>query len=188
MLASKQKQLLRAGWIKSTLRQSLNFPVLSASVTQHLTPFLQNHGARHASWNLGLYAPLPYEVDITNLSFSYSDQTSFPKVKGHHLFFYKTSLSQLVQGSYGILEPVEAPHAVMWSPNDIVLVPGIYFDELGYRLGRGKGYYDRFFQVHPQPLKIGITVQACVQSRLPSESWDVLMDYLCTEEGLKQTR
>lgn len=49
---------------------------------------------------------------------------------------------QTVAGPFGIREPIGGP----FDPQliDVVLVPGLVFDAQGYRLGYGKGYYDRF--------------------------------------------
>lgn len=60
--------------------------------------------------------------------------------------FYKvTSLSQLIEGKYSIMEPdTEVCGKITDYSNGLCLVPGLSFDLYGYRLGFGKGYYDRF--------------------------------------------
>ena len=62
--------------------------------------------------------------------------------------FYKvTSLSQLIEGKYSIMEPdTEVCDKITDYSNGLCLVPGLSFDLYGYRLGFGKGYYDRFLE------------------------------------------
>lgn len=68
----------------------------------------------------------------------------------------------------------------------VVLVPGLAYDSLGNRLGRGKGHYDRFLG---QPelraaKKIGICWSLQIVDEVPAESHDIPVDWLCTEEGV----
>lgn len=57
---------------------------------------------------------------------------------------------------------------------DLVLVPGLAFDEKGYRLGYGKGYYDRLLSRIPQVHTIGVGfAEQKSLVLLPIDSWDV---------------
>ena len=59
-------------------------------------------------------------------------------------FHYITSIDQLSPGSFGVLEPPITNQTVTDFSNALMLVPGFTFDQYGYRLGYGKGYYDRY--------------------------------------------
>jgi 5-formyltetrahydrofolate cyclo-ligase len=71
----------------------------------------------------------------------------------------------------GELFPVESYHEI-----DLAVIPGVAFDRLGARLGRGKGYYDRLLSQMPNAYKIGICFPFQLLERLPSEPHDVLMN------------
>ena len=90
-----------------------------------------------------------------------------------------TSTEGLTPGVFGIPEPgPELPEA---DPEtiDLVLVPGMAFDREGRRLGRGKGYYDRFLSTCP-----GRTMGVCWRTveEIPTEDHDIRMDAVVTED------
>jgi len=65
-----------------------------------------------------------------------------------------------------------------------MLVPGMAYDSCGTRLGRGKGYYDRFcgkMDKKLRPLFIGVTANKNVFSAFPADTWDLKVDALVTE-------
>jgi 5-formyltetrahydrofolate cyclo-ligase len=62
-------------------------------------------------------------------------------------------------------------------------VPGIAFDRKMNRLGRGKGYYDRFLSKISAP-KIGICFDFQLLDKIPAESTDIKMDYIVSENEL----
>ena len=81
----------------------------------------------------------------------------------------------LQEGSYGIMEPTGKPftdYAVI----DVAVVPGMAFDESGRRLGRGKGYYDRFLPKAVNACKIGVCFGFQKLEAVPADGNDVRMD------------
>jgi 5-formyltetrahydrofolate cyclo-ligase len=79
---------------------------------------------------------------------------------------------------YGFRQPVADAPTVADDEIAVVLVPGLAFDRLGTRLGRGKGYYDRFLaRLGPDLVRVGIT-GGYVVAELPTEAHDVAMTHL----------
>ena len=81
------------------------------------------------------------------------------------------------------MEPIGEPFTD-YAQIDVCLVPGVAFDAAGHRLGRGRGYYDRFLSklYSPShfpalsPLKIGVCFPFQRVAEVPSEPHDILMD------------
>ncbi|MEL7020646.1 MAG: 5-formyltetrahydrofolate cyclo-ligase, partial [Bacteroidota bacterium] len=63
-----------------------------------------------------------------------------------------TDLSELVTGLYNTQHPLR--EQIYEGTYDLIIVPGLAFDRLGYRLGYGGGYYDTFLATHPQAQKV----------------------------------
>lgn len=76
-------------------------------------------------------------------------------------------------GEYDIAEPQAEPYM---GKIDMVLVPGVAFDNSGNRLGRGKGFYDRFLVNYPTASKIGICFEFQMLDEIPTEPFDLKMD------------
>ena len=71
---------------------------------------------------------------------------------------------------------------------DVVLVPGLCFDERGGRIGYGRGYYDRLLALlSARVATVGVAREALVLPRLPTEPHDVAVRWLVTEAGLRRT-
>ena len=86
-----------------------------------------------------------------------------------------TGTSSLQPGAYGIMEPV-GERFTDYATIDIAVVPGMAFDAQGHRLGRGKGYYDRFLAKVPDVYKIGLCFSWQMVDEVPSEANDIMMD------------
>ena len=73
---------------------------------------------------------------------------------------------------------------------DLVLAPLVGFDARGYRLGRGGGFYDRCFAFRGRrqhkPALLGIAYSLQQAEEVPTAAWDVPLDAIATERGLRQ--
>ena len=80
-------------------------------------------------------------------------------------------------GDFNILEPQNEPYT---GDFDLIVVPGVAFDRQGNRLGRGKGYYDRFLCQHLEVRRIGICFDFQLVESIPTEPFDIRMDEIVT--------
>lgn len=92
----------------------------------------------------------------------------------------------LEEGTYGILEPKpQAYHPVEPQEIDLVLIPGVAFDERGYRLGYGAGYYDRFLsRLRPDAVTMALAYEMQILPDVYPESHDQKVDLIITEERI----
>jgi 5-formyltetrahydrofolate cyclo-ligase len=153
---------------------------------------------RHPAWMraeiVGGYVPLSDELDLSGLLRQALEEgrrvavPSFDPVSGSYLYReIRDWATDLRPGRYGIGEPgVECPPLPVTSL-DFALVPGIAFDGLGGRLGRGKGFYDRLLsQAVGVTCGLGLDEQflACV----PVEAHDIRMNLIAVPAGLHEAR
>jgi 5-formyltetrahydrofolate cyclo-ligase len=92
------------------------------------------------------------------------------------------SLDQLKSGNYGVMEPPTNDISEK-SQIDVIFVPGVAFDNKGFRIGYGAGYYDRFLKGYTG-IKAGVCFELqLVENAYPHE-YDIPMDYLVTEKEI----
>ena len=86
----------------------------------------------------------------------------------------------LVKASFGISEPGEDCPLLDRGDIGLVLVPAVCYDRLGYRLGFGGGYYDRWLEGF-SGVKVGLCREAVLREAVPTEAHDAKVDILLTE-------
>ncbi len=136
-------------------------------------------------WVLG-YQAMATEVDLSSLyarpGLGPFAVTRTPDQGGGLTLHPLDSPSEL--HPYGFRQPVVDAEIVPSTEIAAVLVPGLAFDRLGGRLGRGKGYYDRLLcRLRPSTILIGIT-GGYIVAELPTEAHDVVMTHLCGDFGV----
>lgn len=132
---------------------------------------------------MGLYHPFRNEVDTSEL-FSFASgleiTVAYPLVQGDRLEFFKTeTLQDKKKGRWGLEEPVGG-EPVSVSDLEVIFVPGVAFDELGGRIGFGKGFYDHTLCSF-EGLKVGLCYDYQLLPKLPSDRHDVGCDLIVTE-------
>ncbi len=98
-------------------------------------------------------------------------------------FYYITDEAELVEGMYGIKEPCEESEKYDFSHSGLCVVPGLSFDRKGYRIGYGKGYYDRFL-LQFNGISAGLCYEALVSEELPTDAYDKKVNYLITDKKI----
>lgn len=160
----------RATWSKDIVRLLLAHPRLQSA------PIVM------------LYYSLPDEVDTRSLVdelVADGKTVLLPKViDGEHMEARRyTSPADLAEGTLHLLEPVGAPFTDLASV-PLIICPGMSFDNDGHRLGRGRGYYDRFLAGMPQAYKIGICFAFQRVDHVPVDASDILMDEVISNTTL----
>lgn len=104
-----------------------------------------------------------------------------PVIRGHHMTIRKFSNeSEMKTGEYNINEP-SSSHDYLKSV-ELAIIPGIAFDKRKRRLGRGKGYYDRYLK-NKNIIKWGVCFDFQLYEFIPSAAFDIMMDRIITPEA-----
>jgi 5-formyltetrahydrofolate cyclo-ligase len=91
--------------------------------------------------------------------------------------------SEVKAGKFGIPEPKpEFRRPFPPEEIDLVVVPGLAFNEQGHRIGYGGRYYDHFLVRCPQSLHIGLAYEIQIVNDIPSSEWDIPVHKIITED------
>lgn len=95
-------------------------------------------------------------------------------------------LDNLEEDKYGILEPKSNYDVIDKKDIELVIMPGVAFDNGGGRLGYGGGYYDKFLMdCSEDKYKIALAYDFQVIESVPKEDHDILVDCIITEKNEK---
>lgn len=99
-------------------------------------------------------------------------------------FYIISSLSDLKEGSFGIREPDKTKCRKLEDISEsIIIVPGLLFDKQGFRLGFGRGYYDRFL-ANNRIFSIGLCYDEMIVSEVPRNEYDRKVDLIVTQSEI----
>lgn len=169
------RQIIRAEKKKHTVAEL-------ALLSEQIAQVLLHHPRLVSARTILLYHALPDEVDTKRVLSELKKQGKMvllPKVVSEtemtiHPYLDEESLQK--DSSFGIMEPDNAPFTD-YSSIDLMIIPGMAFDDECHRLGRGKGYYDRFLARVPDNIyKIGVCFPFQMLRSVPSEATDVTMN------------
>lgn len=100
-------------------------------------------------------------------------------------FYYIDSVSQLTPGSFGVLEPSKEFVKVTDFQDAICITPSLSVDMKGYRVGYGKGYYDKFFSENSGMIKIALSYYNDVLMNIQSDDYDIPVDIIVTDKFVR---
>lgn len=135
-----------------------------------------------SSKTLLIYISINNEVDTIKIInyFLNTKNIAVPKIIDNDMFFcYVTNLNELTSGKYNIPEPTNE-NIVTDFDNAICIVPGICYDKNNYRVGYGKGYYDRFLSKN-KIKTIGLCYKECMIEKIDNDKYDYKIDEVITE-------
>ena len=90
----------------------------------------------------------------------------------------------LVLHPYGMYQPNnETCPSFPLNQIDLIFVPGVAFDQKGYRIGYGAGFYDRFLPQCPQADWTGLAYEAQIVTDTYPQTWDVPLHQILTEDA-----
>lgn len=176
------KNLLRAKFLNKRLEFS------EADVTHFSAQIFKNfiaHFSLENVENIHCFLPLKKfnEIDTSLfIEFFWQKNKSVyvPKIVGDGLLSLKFETSTILEKNrWGVPEP--SIDTSDFLDLDLVLVPLVYCDPEGNRIGYGKGFYDRFFQkITKNPLKIGLSIFTPTDFIFDVFEEDIKLDYLVT--------
>lgn len=127
------------------------------------------------------YLPMGKEIDITSLlekllalNIKVVTPKTLPKRVLENRVLY--SMESIEKGVFGTTHPLEKD--IYEGPFDLVIVPGLAFDENNFRLGYGGGYYDNFLVNHESTYKVGIFYPFQKVDQVPLEAHDLQLDVI----------
>jgi 5,10-methenyltetrahydrofolate synthetase len=158
--------------------------------SQAISDLLKQGFPKLQTMNIGIYWPFRGEYDPRLIAQYFRQQgavLALPEVisKDKPLCFREwLPDTPMKNGAYGIPVPLETRTVVV----DAVIIPMVGFDQHGYRLGYGSGYFDRTLATYqPQPLTIGIAFEIQRLENVYPQPHDIAMHYIVTETGIFQT-
>ncbi len=130
------------------------------------------------------YYPLKYEPDI-KICLEKKDKIWYlPRINGGNLDLCPYDKQKLRKGSFNIIEP-ETGKINDYCIIETVIAPAVGADKSGYRLGYGKGYYDRLFRrLKKGCIKIFITYEELFVDTIYPDNYDIKGDYIITERKI----
>ncbi len=135
-----------------------------------------------------LYHSINKEVETTELIktlLGTEKRVALPvcRENGEMIFRYIKDMSDLTKGFFSAPEPNDTCEEFKGSKHTICVIPAIAFDKKGYRLGYGKGYYDRFL-TDPSIVKVGFVYDELFVDSLPRGRFDIACDLIITPKGV----
>lgn len=175
------------------MRRSMS-PVLKQSLDRKIKNKLLNLWAVREAEVVLCYVSTDIEVDtkeLINALFQMGKRVAVPRCEGGKSemnFYFIDSLSQLSPGSFGVEEPASIrENLVTDTQNSVCIVPAFMFDRNGYRLGYGKGYYDRYLSGY-EGTSVGICYTENLQQKLYHGKYDRSVDLVVTDKEIITVR
>lgn len=133
-----------------------------------------------------LYASLDDEISTDNLVLDALESgkcVALPRCidkNGNMSFYIINSFKDLEIGNFNVREPKKNCEVVTDFSDSLCVVPALSFDRTNYRIGYGKGYYDRFLQ-NNNCFSVGLCYNELMSEKLPVDEYDKSVDIVLTD-------
>jgi len=179
------KSLIRLRLIKK--REKLYSKKISFSFEKVFSIIKKNFSSKKPT--IAGYYPSDFEVNILDFLYKASKKNfriGLPVVEDNYKMIFKHWIPNepLYVNKYGILEPKKQNKKLI---PDVILVPLVAFDKNLYRIGYGKGYYDRALKqlsIHKKIVTIGVAFSFQECPFIPKNQHDYKLDCILTERKL----
>ncbi len=185
------KKKLRAQAKEMRLSMS---PVTKQSSDRKIKNKLLNLWAIREAETVLCYVSTSIEVDtreLINAFLQMGKRVAVPRCEGGKSemnFYYINSLDELSPGSFGVDEPESQQERLCTQTrNSVCIVPAFMFDKYGYRLGYGKGYYDRYLSKY-EGFTVGICYGSNLRDKLFNGKYDRAVDLVVTDKEIITVR
>jgi 5-formyltetrahydrofolate cyclo-ligase len=184
--------------LRDSLRQFRQALPLEAhqATNQALSELAQQQDFYRNAQHIAFYHAVDGEIDpkpLLDAALAAGKQCYLPVISGENSdmlsFAPFDSDTKLIKNQWGILEPPQPDVFIPPTHFDLVLVPLVGFDKNCFRLGMGKGFYDRTFSFKifnrsSRPLLVGLAHTEQLVDSFKTESWDVRLDAVITAEKI----
>lgn len=165
---------------------------LSRKVSENIFSLISGLNSNHYfptdHLSIGVYVPIQAEVKWYAHSLlsekAYREQFEFSVphlVDATQMVYYQVGLESIKSGNLGL--NLDNSMQVKMVQPDIILVPGLAFTKSGARLGRGKGYFDRYLANY-SGVTLGVAFEAQLFNEVPQDKYDINMNYIVTEKQI----
>ncbi|MGL4944127.1 MAG: 5-formyltetrahydrofolate cyclo-ligase [Thermoguttaceae bacterium] len=195
---------------------TLPVPTTKSHLRKQMRDALRTHSPKRAENSERIWKrllPLVAEVAVKPLAFVYLDfgdevetvrflddlrsvvpELAVPFVVGDSLRLFRfESLDGFVRSPLGVLEPPQSlrdcvQSRVTLDDVGVAIIPGLAFDDLGNRLGRGRGFFDRFLaELSSGVPRIALAFECQRVPCVPTTPHDERVEWIVTEEGVHAT-
>jgi len=161
-----------------------------ATASREICSRLRQQAIWQTAGSILFFAPMADEPDIWPLveeSLASGKTAALPRFSAERSAYAAGQVRDLEQdiriGRFQVREPAVTCPEVALSQFDLILVPGVAFDRQGRRLGRGKGYYDRWLRDAQGTLLCGVAFDEQWLDEIPAEAHDITMQRVVTPTG-----
>lgn len=134
--------------------------------------------------NIICYYPKEYEISDMECLNDKTKNIYLPRVNGNELEICPYQKDKMKEGCFKIQEPI-TEKITSFENIDIVIIPAVAADKNGYRIGYGKGYYDRFLSILPQKIiKIILVYDELLSNNIFPDGFDIKADIIVTDKAV----